>query len=55
MGSGGNARRESAYARRTSARELVLEEGKRTPVFPLFVVLIIHQTFAFLFTVSSVH
>jgi len=34
---------------------LHFEEDKRTSVFPLFVVLTIHQTFAFLFALSSVH
>ena len=30
-------------------------EDKRTPVFPLFIVSIINQTFAFLFALSSAH
>ena len=34
---------------------LNFEEDKGTPFFPLFVVLAIHQTFAFLFVLSSVH
>jgi len=34
---------------------LYIEEDKRTPVFPLFVVLTIHQTFAFLIVLFSVH
>jgi len=54
MGTGGNARRESSYTGHTSEGRLGFEEDKRTPVFPLFVVLIIHHTSAFLFSLSFV-